>query len=382
MRVIGRAQPRRTLGPSGVAVVVAALLALGAAGVADAGRFAGAPLAAAPLQDAGSTEPPEPPEPPEVVPAAPGPRAQLPAVPQQYQTMNNCGPATAAMALGLFGHRVSQEAARQALRPGGYDDKNLTPEELAAYLEGFGLETRLRAAGDPDRLRALLANGIPVVVHQALAAEAGKHDIGHFALVRGYDDAAGVLLTQDPYYGPGRRLPVAEFDRLWRAFNRRYLPVLRPRDAPLVRAILGEDWDAAANWARAQRVAEQEVNRSPGDPYAWFNLGDSHLGQGDAPTAAHAYERALALGLPRRHLWYRTGPLAAHNRAGDHRRALALAQQVLATEATLAEAHHERGLALLGLGQRAAALDAFRLAARYGPNLGAAHEMLAQLSAR
>jgi hypothetical protein len=39
----------------------------------------------------------------------------------------------------------------------------------------------------------------------------------------GAGDAAGVLLTQDPYYGPGRRLPVAEFDRLWRTS-----PALRP----------------------------------------------------------------------------------------------------------------------------------------------------------
>ena len=321
------------------------------------------------------------PEPPPVELAAPGPSALLPAVQQQYQTMNNCGPATAAMALGFFGYQVSQEAARQALRPGGYDDKNVLPEEIAAYLGGFGLEARVRVAGDVDRLRALLANGIPVVVHQLLASEAGKHDIGHYAVVRGYDDAAGVVISQDSYYSPGRRLPYAEFDRLWRPFNRRYLPVFRPHDAPLVRAILGDDWDEAANWARAQHAAEDEINRSPPDAYTWFNLGDSHLGQDDALTATYAYERALALGLPPRHLWYQIGPLTAHNRAGHHRRALELAQRALATEGTLAEVHLERGLALLGLGQPAAALEAFRLAARYGPALAPAHEMLAQLAA-
>ena len=148
-----------------------------------------------------------------------------------------------------------------------------------------------------------------------------------------------------------------------------------------MQALLGQDWSEAANWARAQRLAEDEINRSPGDPYAWFNLGGSRLGQGDAVTATSAYERALALRLPRRLMWYQTGPLAAHNRAGNHRRALEPARQVLATEGTLAEAHHVRGLALLGLGERGAALAAFRLAARYGPGLGAAHEMLARLTA-
>jgi tetratricopeptide (TPR) repeat protein len=319
--------------------------------------------------------------PPAVVAQTPGPQALLPSARHQYQTLNNCGPATAAMVAEFFGHRVSQEAARQALRPGGYDDKNVRPEELASYLAGFGLEARVRTAGSIDRLRVLLANGIPVIVDQVLTSEASHNDVGHFAFVRGYDDAAGVLVTQDPYYGPARRLSYAEFDRLWRAFNRRYIPVYQPQDALLVQAILGEDWDELANWARAQHLVEEEINRAPHDPYAWFNLGDSHLGQGDAGTASHAYERALALGLPGKQLWYQVGPIAAHNRTGNYRRALELAQRALATEATLTEVHYERGVALLGLGQRGAALEAFRQAARYGPTYAPAHEMVAQLSA-
>lgn len=317
-----------------------------------------------------------------VVPVVPGPRAELPSVRQQYQTMNNCGPAAAAMALGFYGHLVSQEAARVALRPGGYDDKNVTAEEIAAYLAGFGLETRVRVAGSKELLRTLVANNVPVLVHQLLAPDADKNDIGHYAVVRGYDEAGGVLLTQDPYFGAGRRLAYAEFDRLWRPFGRRYLPVYPPEAAPLVQAILGEDWDEQTNWSRAQRVAENEINRAPDDAYAWFNLGDGHLAQGDAETAVHAYERALALGLPRRHMWYQIGPIVAHNQVGNHTRALVLAQRALTTESTLAEVQYERGVALLGLGQGAAALEAFRLAARYGPNLAPAHEMVAQLAAR
>ena len=81
----------------------------------------------------------------------------------EYQTWNNCGPATLAMALSYYGWQGTQADMAPALKSDP-DDKNVGLEEMAAYAHFLGLEALVRVNGDLARLKLLLSNGFPVII--------------------------------------------------------------------------------------------------------------------------------------------------------------------------------------------------------------------------
>ncbi|MCU0476303.1 MAG: C39 family peptidase, partial [Anaerolineae bacterium] len=52
----------------------------------------------------------------------------------QKQTWNNCGPSNITMALSYYGWRQDQAFAAQFLKPGGREDKNVSPSEMVAFV--------------------------------------------------------------------------------------------------------------------------------------------------------------------------------------------------------------------------------------------------------
>ena len=62
------------------------------------------------------------------------------------------------MALNYFGKKVGQQEIGAYLRP-DRDDKNVGLEEMAAYAQSQGLSAIVRAHGDAERLRRLIACG-------------------------------------------------------------------------------------------------------------------------------------------------------------------------------------------------------------------------------
>ncbi len=305
------------------------------------------------------------------------PAAWLGPVRHEYQRLNNCAPATAAMALSFYGEGVTQYDLAPILK-GGDQDKNVSPSEIAAYLEQAGYGARVRVNGDLETLQRLIAHRIPVIVEQWLDRP-GDELTGHYRLVTGYDRDAGVMLVADSYSGPNLRLSVVEFDRLWRAFHRLYIPVYRPEQAAQAAALIGADWDDAAMRQRALASAQAEVE-AIGDLYAWFNLGDSYLALGQPIEAAEAFQRALTLPTPPRLLWYRFGPLEAYNQAGQHQQALDLADQILAAAPMLEEALLQRGIAYEAMGQTTAARASYEAALAANPRLAAARQAIARLA--
>ena len=107
-----------------------------------------------------------------------------------------------------------------------------------------------------------------------------------------------------------------------------FISVDRDRAAD-VAAILGEAADDRAMYLTAVVRSEEEVIRRP-DAFGWFNLGSSLVAMGDGSGAADAFDRARALGLPWRMLWYQMGPFEAYAAVGrwDDVRALAAARWV------------------------------------------------------
>jgi len=304
-------------------------------------------------------------------------RVFLAPITHEYQKLNNCGPVALAVALSYYGVERTQFDIAPLVK--GYDkDRNVSPEEMVAYLNKVGLRAQARLNGDTAVLMALVSNGIPVIIGQWLERPHDGVLVGHYRVVRGYDHGAKVIIANDPYTGPEVRFSYTSFDELWRPFNRCYIPVYLPEQEAVVRAILGADWEDEAMVQRALASAQREVEEI-GDNYAWFNLGDDYLAMGEYKKAADAYGRALDMGFPSHFLWYHYGPLEAYNALGEHQKVLSLSEEVLAQAPDIEEIRYQRGLAYLGLGEVEKAKTEFELAVRYNPNYTTAVQALAGL---
>jgi tetratricopeptide (TPR) repeat protein len=301
-----------------------------------------------------------------------------------WQTWNNCGPATLSMNLSYFGSTLSQADLAAALKP-NRDDKNVSPEEMAAFARSQGLRALVRANGDADRLRLLLSNGFPVLIESWLEAEGG---MGHYRLLTGYEDESRQWIAFDSYVSAGVsdkkpyrgiRLAYDEVDRLWAVFNRTYILIYNDEMAPAVLSILGQEADDKTMWQRALLKAQEEVRQRPDDPFAWFNLGTDLVALGQFEQATVAYDRARVIGLPWRMLWYQFGPFRAYYEAGRYEELIALADATIATAGNVEETYYWKGLGLAAQGDTAGARQAWQRAVELNPNYAEAAAALATL---
>ena len=300
---------------------------------------------------------------------------ELNGVPHLWQKWNNCGPATLAMNLDYFGSQLGQADIAAVLKPDP-DDKNVTPEEMAAFARSRGFHAMVRVNGDADRLRLLLSNGVPVLVETWLEQEPGN-GMGHYRLLTGYDDVARQWTLFDSYVSAGVdahqpyrgiHLSYMEMDQLWAVFNRTYILIYTDNLAPAVLGILGDQADDASMWQQALRQAQAEVERRPSDPFACFNLGTDEVALGQFEQAAAAYDRARVIGLPWRMLWYQFGPFKAYYETGHYEELDSLTKATLATAGNIEELYYWKGMGLAGQGDAAGARRAWQRALELNPN--------------
>ena len=309
---------------------------------------------------------------------APLPNAvKLEGIRHQWQTWNNCGPATVTMATSFFGRRETQVEAARFLKP-NEEDKNVSPHELVGYAKSLGLEAQSRVGGDLTRLKQLLAAKVPVIV-EVWIAPAPNDWMGHYRLLVGYDDRAGQFIAYDSVTPPGPNLsqPYARFDEDWRVFNRTYIPVYTKELAPTVEKILGPDLQDGVMYERALAAAQREVLMTPEDGFAWFNVGSSLAGLGRHAEAAAAFDKARALRLPFRLLWYQFAPFESYLAVGRSDDVLSLTAANLQRTVDLEESHFYRGRALQLQGKAADAKAAFQAALKANNKFAPAQQALA-----
>ncbi len=309
---------------------------------------------------------------------------QLSGLAHYWQTWNNCGPATLAMNLTFYGLDINQRQTAAVLKP-NWDDKNVSPHEMAAYARSQGLSALVRVNGNADLLRRYIDAGIPVLVETWLDHDGG---MGHYRLIVGYDDAARQWIAYDSYISdgidpkgpyPGIRIPYGELERLWRVFNGTYVLVHDEARAAAAQQVLGDDADDALMWQRSLERAQAEAAANPGDPFAWFNLGSSLTALGRYADAGSAFDQARVIGLPWRMLWYQFEPFQAYFEAGRHAELLALADSVIATAGNIEETYYWRGRALQAAGDTAAARAAYQRAVELNSNYAEVRQALAAL---
>ncbi|HEC23115.1 MAG TPA: tetratricopeptide repeat protein [Chloroflexi bacterium] len=297
-----------------------------------------------------------------------------------YQGWNNCGPATITMTMSYWGVQSTQDDAASFLKPNP-EDRNVRPEEIAAYVESLGYQVIVRVDGDLNLLKRLLVAGFPVVIEKGFDPEPERLGwMGHYLLLTGFSDEEETFLTMDSYLGPNQITTYEETDTFWRQFNRLYIVPYRADQGELLASIIGEDMDEVTNYTNAILTAQAELSENPDDPFGWFNLGSSLVALGRYQEAATAFDRAREIGLPWRMLWYQFGPYEAYYNVGRYDDVIALADATVANNVYSEEAYYYEGLARAARGEIGDARYLFTLALRNNRNYQAAREALESLS--
>lgn len=224
------------------------------------------------------------------------PAADAPAMGHIWQSMNNCGPAAVVMALSTFGISASQEVARLALR-GPDINRGMGPGPVDPWVkESFGLRSMYRTNGTNDLLKKLVSNGFAPMVTQWME-DPWKSRISHWRTVRGYDDARKVFVVNDSMLGRGVPLAYDWFAANWQPFSYRYMVLYRPDDEPLLRSIIGDDWNDSRNRRNFYERTRSEA-LSQNTSAAWLTFGEAAYQYGQFADAVGAFEKGMGTGSP------------------------------------------------------------------------------------
>jgi len=319
----------------------------------------------------------------------------LPGVRHEYQSWNNCGPATLSMALSFWGWQGDQRPIANFTKPNPRD-KNVMPYELADFVsQETGMSVIARVGGNQDLLKRLIAAGFPVMVEKGLEGPGFDGWMGHYQLLAGYDEALGRYNAYDSYEGDfsdGDSLPVSYevIDEYWRHFNYQYLVIYPNEREAEVLGIIGSDVNEETNWRSAAQMASDDIFSTSGRDqfFAWFNRGTNLMQLQDYNGAAAAYDEAFNIyaGLdpetrPWRMLWYQTGPYWAYFYSGRYWDVLNLTTQTLyvMSEPVLEESYYWRGLAKEALGDVAGAVEDFQTGLEVHPGFEPALTQLDRL---
>ena len=298
-----------------------------------------------------------------------------------YQTFNNCGPATLSMVLSLNGKSVSQKELGEAMRPyqipsGDNDDKTIFTYEFVAWAKKYGVEATGRVNGDISTLKKFTANGFPVVVKTWLHM---NEDIGHFRIVRGFDEGSQVIIQDDSYEGPNRKIPYYDFLSMWQPFNYAYIIVYTPDQKDLVEALLGDELDETLAWQNSLTRAQKEAELDTENVHPWYNQSMAYYHLGDYQKSIDVFEKVESR-LPRRMLWYEIEPILSYQKLGKYDRVFQITDKVLnGGNRAYSELYQIRGEIYLAQGNKDAARKEFELAVQYNKNFQPAQESLKSL---
>ncbi|MFN8470791.1 MAG: C39 family peptidase [Anaerolineae bacterium] len=293
-----------------------------------------------------------------------------------WQSRNNCGPTSVAMAASVFGVTVDPEDARRVLRPEP-ESIGMDPIRVPGYVQSLGLAARPRVNGDLDTLRRLIAADVPVIVLQWLTL---SQSVDHYRLVVGYDTQAHVLLINDSTYGAYLRVPEDEFLALWTPGGRQYIPVYRAQQSDRVAEIVGADWEDTSMYRRAFDAALKDLQQAPNDPWAWLRLGTYAYFLDNPRTAITCWRTAWDLGLPEADVVIPGRLALAELDLSEYTSALAYGQMGLTRSPSAAGLYYVIGRAYAGMGAASQAGDSFRRALQLEPSFSPAKSGLEMLS--
>lgn len=298
-----------------------------------------------------------------------------------FQSFNNCGPAALSMALSYYGINKSQEELGQSLRPyqnpqGDNDDKSVTLEEVGIKAEEFGLIAYHRPNGSVEILKQFIAKGIPVLARTYLKKD---DDIGHYRIIKGYDDTTSQLIQDDSFQGKNLRYSYTEFNELWEDFNFEYLVMVPPDKKVVAESIIGSDIDQTSAWKKSVVVLNNKLKLNPEDTTTLFNLSVAKFNAGDFEGSVKSFER-VENKLTFRTLWYQIEPIEAYYETGRYDKVLSLTSKILNNQnRAFSELYMLRAKVYLKQNNRQQASEEIAKAMLYNKNMKIDNELLNQL---
>ncbi len=288
-----------------------------------------------------------------------------------FQSYNNCGPAALSMALSYYGIQKSQAELGEELRPyqvpgGDNDDKSVTLEEVAEKAKEFGLTPYLRPNGNNEIIKKFIASDIPVITRTWLKE---TDDIGHYRIIKGYDDNTREFIQDDSLQGKNLRYTYDSFDKIWDKFNYEYLVLIPKEKQQLAEQILGENLNEKTAWLAAVNLSNEKLNKNPNDTTARFNLSVAYYRLGDYKKSVEEFEK-VENQLSFRTLWYQIEPILAYYELEDYDRVIQISDKILNYHnRAFSELYILKGNIYLKRGDKEAAGDEFQKAVLYNKNL-------------
>jgi len=302
-----------------------------------------------------------------------------------FQTFNNCGPAALSMTLRFYGINATQNELGNALRPyqvagGNNDDKSVTLEELAEKSKEYGFTPYHRPMGNPEIVKQFIANDIPVIARTWTKPD---EDIGHYRIIKGYDETAGTFLQDDSLQNKNLTYTYADFNEIWKKFNYEYLVIVPKDKLEIAEQILGENTNAQTAWQSAVANSKSELSNNPNDLpagrqdiYARFNLSVAYFNTVQYQSAVEEFEK-IENQLPFRTLWYQIEPIEAYYELGNYDRVFQITDKVLNNyNRAFSELYVLRGRIYQKQGNIEAAHSEFEKAVLYNSNLKEASDLL------
>jgi len=286
----------------------------------------------------------------------------------ESEDLNNCGPAALAMNLKFFGWQGNQFTISDVIKP-IRGDRNVNVEELQFYVRNYAgyLKTEYRVGGTIERLKQIIATGIPVMIEEGYTVDKNywlndDRWAGHYLLINGYNDETQSFLTQDVFVGPDVQVKYTDLDKRWQSFNRVYILVYPAEKEEEIKQVMGDDWDLDTNRRHALDTALAETKSDPSNVFPWFNLGSNLVYFERYEEAAAAYDTARKIGLPQRMLRYQFGPFLAYFHSLRTEDLQAITEYALKRTANSEEALLWEGWAQYRLGHKTSALEYFQKA--------------------
>lgn len=295
-----------------------------------------------------------------------------------FQTFNNCGPATLSMALSYVNIDKSQAELGQILRPyqiagGDNDDKSVTLEEIANQAKKYGLYAYLRPNGTIEKLRSFISHNIPVVTRTWLKT---NEDIGHYRIIRGYDDVTLQIIQDDSLQNKNLRYSYTEYLQLWQPFNYEYLVIVNEEKKELVEKILEDEIDEKKAWKNALERINQEIKIQPDNWHLTFAKSRIYYYLGEYKNSVREYEKVESK-LSFRTLWYQIEPILAYYHLGNYEKSLFLINKILNNQnKAFSELYILRGDIYKKTGNKEAAVSDYQKAVFYNKNLEEAQQRL------
>ncbi len=300
-----------------------------------------------------------------------------------FQGWNQCAEVSSAMALSYFGSRVDPNSVTATLRPNKdwKASKNVESPYIVEYLRGQGVRAQAFEGGSVDRIKRLVAAGAPVIVGQ-WQNRTDHAGVGHWRVVRGYDDAKGIFLLNDSMVGAAVPMTYAEFDDLWPLYDYVYIPLWNDRLAPAIQQVMGAEMDPKVNAAHAIAYDQSRIKEQPTNAELYFGLGGAYFKAGDDQKAVEMYHKAKSMGVLDRTpwaLWDQSWPVTAMVNIGMDDEALQVAQENIKSAGVYALMRYEGGRVFEKRGDLVGAKREYQMALGDNKNLKEARDAATRL---